>query len=372
MVDDVAAVVVDNGSGLCKAGFAGDDAPRSIFPAVVGRPRRSFVGDVKGPFVGDEAQQKRGILTLEYPMERGLVTNWADMELVWKQAIERELRVDPKEHPLLMTEASLNSIENRKRMAEIVLETFQMPALYVANQGVLALYTYATHCGLTGVVLDSGDGVTQVVPVYEGFSLPHATLRLDVAGRHLTDYLVLLLKQQGQNLSTSAEREVVRDIKERLCYVSSEYEREMAENNEEETYEMPDGRLISLGKERFVCPEALFKPKLLGREEEAGIDKLVYDSILKCDVDLRKALYKGIVLSGGTAACPGIADRLRLEMKALAPKGVDVSVTSLPERKLAVWIGGSILASLSSFQNMWISRQEYEECGFSILQRKCI
>jgi actin-related protein len=288
---DIRALVIDNGSGFCKAGFGGDDAPRAVFPSIIGRPKTQVLGMHKY-YIGDEAQQKKEFLTIKYPIENRIVTNWDDLEKLWNFTFFNEMSVAPEDHPVLLTEAPLNPKVNREKMAQIMFEKFSVPAMCVVTQAQLALIEGTGRS--TGIVLDVGYGTTHIVPVYEGYSIPHAIKKLDFGGRELTDYLTRLLSERGYSFNA---REIVRNIKESHCYVAIDFDKELKksqESNALKSFTLPDGNAITVGNERFKCPEVLFKPNLIGKES-TGIHKAVFDSIRKCDTEIRECILLSFI-----------------------------------------------------------------------------
>ena len=325
---------------------------RPKLPAVPGMEQKDF-------YIGYEAQAKRGILAFKYPIEHGVITNWDDMQKIWHHAFYNELKVAPEEHPVLLTETPLNPKANRELMTQIMFETFSIPALYVSMQPAMALYASGR---VSGLVTDCGSSVTHVVPFYEGYSIPGAIRRLDFAGRELTDYMAKIC---------GCEREIANDLKERFAYVALDFEKEMKRTDLEKTYELPDGQAITMGSERFRCPEAYFQPRLMDIEN-CGVHELTYNCIMRCDLDIRKDMYANIILSGGSTMFSGFVERMQKELSDCAPPNVQPQVIAEPDRKYSAWIGGSMFASFSCFQNLWTSKDEYDEYGPSIIHRKCL
>ena len=367
-------IVIDNGSGMIKAGFAGDELPRSVFPSVCGYtsyqysiPVRDKLNDT---YIGDGALAKSGLLFLKYPIENGIITNWNEMEMILKHTIENELHIDPTEHAFILTAPPRNPKNNIEMMAQMMFETFNVPSFYVATQGYLSLHA---HGRTTGIVCECGEGVTQIIPFSEGFALNHAIIRKNIGGRDITNYFQNLLNDQGYYFETSSEREIVRDIKEKHTYVSLDYNAELIKTSnkiEEIHYTLPDGNVCSFTSESFKCTELLFKPILNGFKFE-GIHDLLFSSINKCDIEIRKDLYANILLSGGSTMFEGFPERIENEIEKLAPKTMRIKVVAPPERKYATWIGGSIIGSLDGFLQKMITKDEYNENGAQIIH-KCL
>ena len=267
-----------------------------------------------------------------------------------------------------MTEAPLNPRTNRDKTAEIFFETFRSPAMFFTPPSVLSLYASGRT---TGVVLDVGEGVTHAVPVYEGFALPHSVTRSDIAGRDVTRQLQLLLRRSGLAFSTTAEVDLVKSLKEEICYCTptpTDANDEMAVKESKTQYQLPDGQAVKLASERFQAPNVLFDPFLVGSEEPGVADVLV-SSIMKSDLDLRSKLFSQIVLAGGSTLFTGFGDRMLYEVRARSPSHTRIRISAPPERLHSAYVGGSILASLATFKSMWVSRAEYEEHGSAILHR---
>ena len=387
---DGRALVFDNGSGSCKAGFAGDNAPLSVFPTIYKHYRLrgcSIVPPIRGyPFgVGDEVPEKFLHYPTEYyPIERGIIRDDYDrdgrhiIEEIWSYAFRRKLKVYIGDHCVLLTEAPLNPKKDRENMTQIMFDTFYSKALYIANTAVLSLHASGRT---TGIVLESGHGVTHAVPIYEGYAMndAHATIRLDLAGQDLHDYLEKLINERGHSFKSNPLRmksgiNLIHDIKEKECFVALDYEQELKtaaqSSSLEKSFELPDGNVVTIGKERFHVPETLFQPSILGKES-LGIHENTYKAISNCDPDIRTLLYSNIVMSGGNTMFPGILARMQREMTKIAPPMMETEVIAPSERNYLAWTGGSILASLSTFQKMCISKEEYDEYGPSIVHRKC-
>jgi len=388
MTDSRKVIVCDNGTGFVKAGFAGANFPTSIFPAIVGRPVLRFEEkmienvELRDIMVGDEASRLRQYLQITYPMENGIVRSWEDALILWDYTFKEKLKVTPSECKIMLTEPPMNPKQNREKMVEVMFENYGFDGCYCAIQAVLVLYAQGLQ---TGVVVDSGDGVTHIVPVYEGFSLPHLTRRLDIAGRDITRYLIKLLLLRGYAFNRTADFETVRQIKEKLCYVGYDLalEKRLAQETTVlvEPYTLPDGRVIKLGAERFEAPEALFQPHLLD-VDTPGLAEMLFNCIQAADIDTRSEFYNHIVLSGGSSMYPGLPSRLEKEIRQLyLDKCLKGNVANLakfrcriedpPRRKHMVFLGGAVLAEImKDKQQFWMNKSEWHEMGKNVL-RKC-
>ncbi|KAL3512278.1 hypothetical protein ACH5RR_024995 [Cinchona calisaya] len=431
--DEVSAIVVDLGSHTCKAGYAGEDAPKAVFPSVVGSidhqmevdepynadKNSGSVSDSKSKskrklYVGSQGLgYRRDNMEVISPIKDGLVADWDIVESIWDHAFKDCLLIDPKEHPMLLAEPCVNTQQQREKAAEIMFEKYQVPALFLAKNAVLTSFASGRA---TSLVVDSGGGSTTVAPVHDGYVLQKAVATSPIGGEILTDCLMKSLESKGivikprysfkrkeirpgefqtvdldlpnttESYKLYCQRVIASDIKECVCRApDTPYDDSSYSNIPMTSYELPDGQTIEIGADKFKTPDILFNPSLAqtipGMENFAeitpsvrGLPQMVLESINKCDVDIRRELFSSILLAGGTASMQQLKERLEKDLLEESPQAARVKVLAsgnATERRFSVWIGGSILASLGSFQQMWFSKSEFEENGASYVQRKC-
>ncbi|KAF6756161.1 actin protein 4, isoform b [Ephemerocybe angulata] len=284
----------------------------------------------------------------------GIVKNWEDTERVWDHVF-REIRASPEEHPVLLTESPLNPKAERVKAAQVMFETYNVPGFYLIPSPQLSLHIPS----VTAVVCELGDTITHAAPVYEGYSIKHAIQRTKVGGRDVTIHLSNCFAERGYLFTTTRDLDAVQDIKEKHCYFEADDSLYINPSAGETTYQLPDGEDVVLGDESIAG------------KDDAGLQEAIYAAINKCDPELRQVLYRNIVLTGDTALLPGLVQRVQREIAALARDGMKVKVRPPPFGKYSTWIGGSVLASLSTFQDLWVTKEDYEEGGAEVVNRKC-
>eukprot|EP00756_Hemistasia_phaeocysticola_P047882 Hpha_TRINITY_DN22339_c0_g1::TRINITY_DN22339_c0_g1_i1::g.177632::m.177632/K05692/ACTB_G1; actin beta/gamma 1 len=365
------AVVIDCGSRFTRAGFAGEKSPRVVFPSIVGRPKCSLPERsdpskaTKDIVVGEEALKGRGIYKLKWPVEHGVITNYDEMEHIWRHAFEL-LGVEPEDQPVLLSEPAFNPTYGRDRAIMIMFEQFNVPAIAMHAKEALAVRSSGRS---TGMAVDMGDSSCSIVPVYEGYPLRYCSGRgLELGGKDITEKLYRLCQLDSQ-WSVAGWQEAWRDadeLKKELCYVTIDPAQDPGTENEfKPTGEAP---VLTVGSERWRAPEILFDPSLHGMDTP-GIHQIINQYIRKCDKDIRDEMYQNIVVSGGSSLFPGLSERLQREVSAEADRGVGVRVIA-PEDGFETWRGGSMIASMRSFENSCITREEYEECGPTVMGRQ--
>ncbi|XP_010891998.2 actin-3 [Esox lucius] len=359
------AVVIDNGTDQIRVGTSGNAEPSHIFKNVTGRSEsKSNKGNL---YFGGEVWGKRDNLSVIHPMERGKVVSWADMEATWSYVFNTHVKNPSGESPVLLTEFPLTTRLDRERTCRTMFEALDVPALFMAPQSVLALMSSGR---ISGCVADCGYDVTHTVPVYEGYCLQHAVHQLGLGGQDVTDRLGLLLKARGSQFSSATqERDIVTNIKEQMCYISTDLSLETATtitDSAQADYQLPDGQMLRISSERFGAPEILFSPQMVFMVTP-GIPSLLVSSVLESDADLRPLLLDNVVLAGGSSLFPGMGFRIRQEASALVPPGACVGPVPVME---TAWLGGSLLASLSIFGDMCISSSEYQEMGSNVVHHK--
>ncbi|KAL7714151.1 actin [Entamoeba marina] len=359
--DDARTLVLDIGSALCRSGYAGDDEPQSSIPTIIGKPISHNSKTTTDYYIGNTALQQEEVV-LTTPIKHGVINNSEDYTKLLNHVFTNELHEDPSEIAMFFSEPYFNPNKHSQTLCEIMFESFNVPALFIEVQEVLSLYASGRT---TGLIVQSGDGITVTLPLYEGYICEPFFNRSNFGGNDVSSHLIHQLNDVI-SLETSIERFEARSIKEKCCYVALNYdeELEMSQTTDslKKNYSLPDGRTITLNKERFTCGEVMFHPELVGYEYK-GIHEMAFDTIKQCSCQCRNDFYSNMVLTGGNTLLTGFPERFKKEMEQLVPHAPRLHVIAAPERLIATWIGGSIVASLSTFQEMWFSKQDFEEYG---------
>ncbi|EDV26828.1 Actin-related protein 3 [Trichoplax sp. H2] len=403
MATRLPAAVIDNGTGYTKLGYAGNPEPQYIFPSCIAVKESAGVRsniargiDDLDFYIGDDCFEQPAYAA-KYPIRHGVVEDWNLMERFWEQCIFKYLRAEPEDHYFLLTEPPLNTPENREYTAEIMFESFNVPGLYIAVQAVLALAASWTsrevsQRTLTGTVIDSGDGVTHVIPVADGYVIGSCIKHIPIAGRDITHFIQQILREREVGIPPEQSLETAKQIKERYSYICPDIAKEFAKYEKEpakwiKKYEGINNISkrpfnVDVGYERFLGPEIYFHPEFCNEDFQTPISEVVDTVIQNCPIDVRRPLYKNIVLSGGSTMFKDFGKRLQRDVKRtvdsrlriseqlsggkLKPTSIDVQVVSHSMQRYAVWFGGSLLAATPEFYSVCHTKADYMENGPSI------
>ena len=362
------SIIIDNGTGYIKAAISGEEDSKIIIPSCIGKPKSSDSSyEEKNDYVfGDDIELMKKDLKIEYPINRGIIQDWDLMEKIWGYVLYK-LHSSPEECNVMLTQPIVNPKNQAEKMIQIMFETFDVQGFYVTNPPFLSFYSIGK---VTGLAVDSGTSLTQYLAMLEGYLLPGKRDLIEFGGKDLTEYLVRLLNEI-QYIPIDKEKDIAREAKEKACYVALDYQSEF-KYVEPFEYTLPDGNNIFIRDQRIRCCEALFNPSLAGIDYDENIAEYCNKCIKSCDYDQRNDLYSNIILSGGNTMFEGFAERFVKEIKKLAGYKYEevVKVTTHYEKNLAALKGGSVLSSLSEFEEKWITKNEYKESGLYILDRK--
>ena len=376
-------IVIDIGSGEVKAGFSGEEKPKVIFKNYFGEPKYKRVlhsydndgNDIREQYIGDDCEKYLGLIKLRYSVNHGVFEKEQDIFSTFNHIYSKlELNSQEiKEHPVLITEPILNPRTNREKIAKILFDNLGVPAIFFASQPILSLFSTSVT---TGIILESGEGVTQSCVVFEGYSIPFSYERYNYGGRDVTEYLKNMLKRRGYNFYNSSEIKLVNDIKEKMCYLETNKRADLPKkgvNKKLVQYYLPDGNNITIDDEITLAPEILFNPEYIGKEY-LSFTQMIINSINKTDIELRRKAYESIWLSGGNTAFKDLNHKLNDELKYIFGKNVVINI--LENEKInpqyRCWVGGNIISTLEIFKKMWVTKSDWKENGSEIIHIKTI
>jgi actin-related protein len=367
------SIIIDIGTGFIKSGFGGEENPISIIPTIIGKKKNKGIimgnKNNKEYYIGNDAISNYGILENKFPIEHNIIIDWDSFEKIFEFIINNELKIKPEEFNFILSEAILNPIKNGEKLVEIMFEKFNVKNLFISNQPRLTLLSKGKF---NGIVLDSGEGVSQIGCFNKGFILNNTLKRTDIGGRDINNYLKNLLLDKDININ----RFIINEIKENLCYCSKEFNNEI-NNFKNIDYELPDGNKIKLGNELIKCIEILFNPELyqVSYRENFGLIDLFKNSVEKIykNYENNKEIFDNIYFTGGNCFIKGIGERFINEIKNINDdnKINKFNVTICNDNKYTTWIGGSVLSSLSIFNNNLVSKLKYNEIGVSQCYKLC-
>ena len=377
-------IIVDIGSGEIKAGFSGEQNPKLVFKNYFGEPKfkkvlRTFNNDnqdLSEQYIGDDCEKFMGLIKLRFPVKHGVFENEKDIFLIFNYLYSK-LGINSqeiKEHPVLITEPLLNPYSNRENIARSLFDNLGVPALFFASQPILSLFSTSNT---SGTVLESGEGVTQSCVIYEGYSIPCSYERFNYGGADVTEYLKNLLKKRGYHFYNSTEFSIFNDIKENSCFAyinnsNSDIEQaKRAANKNPMNYYLPDGSNILIGEEKLLAPQILFNPEYIGKEYLSFQDMII-SSINKVDNQIKQKSYENILLSGGNICFNGLNEQLNSELKSKLNKNMKIVLNKTEKPKFSCWMGGNIISTLEVFKKMWVTKNDWNEKGNTIIHSKTI
>lgn len=371
MADYSVHVVIDNGTSTCKAGFNGENAPRVVIPTVVGVPKTSFFNimeDESRIFVGRDALANAGYLKTEYPIQGGKYNNIALMEKMWSDIFYNQLKVKPEAHNVFLTENLYTSDEEREKIAEILFENFSVFNIHFEPQPVMTLYSTAKTSGL---IVESSESMTQVVPIFEGYVIPQGVQSIPLGGELVTQTLFKHIEPHLEHLNVLNKSYITKRVKEKFCEINIEGETNVDAKIKKE-FTLPDGNKIKIGLERFSVPEILFNPNLIDLDC-LSVHSAILESIANVDIYLRKDFLNNMILGGGNTMIKNFPERLKKEILqhySLSKEVPKIKINAQNERIYSAWIGASVVCSIGNFQQMWISKNDFEEIGKHVIRKK--
>lgn len=360
-------LIIDCGSGYCKAGVSGDSAPLYVLPTVVGHPKcGNFVttDDKSSLLFGQGALEKENEVNLIRPIQKGIIKEWDDLEFFLDNLFQNELKKKPENYGIFMTEPPATTRLSREKLTELLFETFNVPSFFITNGAVLSLYG---ACKFSGFVLDCGYDSTSVVPISDGYPFSSSIKSFDVGGKDISEYLLKLLNKKGHKENSIYNS--IDYIKENYCYVTLNSKEE---SNNPKTYKLPDDTVVELNEEKYLAPEILFHPELINKGV-GGIGNTFCSSMSAVDHFTKTKFDGNLVISGGSSLFEGFKERLASELKNYyGGKYKDrTNIISIKERRYLQWIGASIYSLMQIFKGLCTSRQEYDTYGPSVVHNKC-